>query len=150
MYLKNQNVTTNIPVILITKSSVIGICCFGYGGTFSAAPRKATWEQELNGNRKEIPSPLLKTKEEKEHLEKILHFQGYDTLDCHVITVFTNPELQIKGISTAHYCTKDTLMPLLVERPYSSDKGIDPQEVGNKLGTLQYQDETQKPKKKFG
>ena len=149
-YLRVQNITTNIPVIIVTKSSAIGICFFGYGGSLSATHREATWEQELNGNKKEIPSPLLRAKEEKEHLEKLLHIQGYDNLDCHVITVFTNPELQIKGISPVYYCTKDTLIPLLEESPYTNDKRIDPQEVGKKLGVLQYQDENLKPKKKFG
>ena len=52
--------TAVLTALIITRSKVVGINCFGFGGRVIAAEREKDWTQVMNGVETTFPSPLVK------------------------------------------------------------------------------------------
>ena len=122
-----------LSTILVTKSCVIGIHCFGYGGTVYCEGRQETWRQVLNGETIRIDSPVLKNEKQKQILEKVVRKCREENTDLEVLGVFTAKGVTLKNSNGTRCYPKEALSEILSSQRYTQDKGIDPKKLGKEL-----------------
>lgn len=122
-----------LTAILIRRTRVIGIFCFGYGGTVTAKNGMDDWNQKMNGMTRNFESPVKKLREQDRILRLVLADAGYPDLKTEVIGVFTSPKVTLNNIEgTGCYPFEG-----MIDRVRADDtfvqKTVDPKQVGKDL-----------------
>ena len=125
--------TASLAAIIVTRQAVLGFNCFGYGGRVFASRTDGPWTQTVNGEEKEIDSPTVKNRKQKEILDKALENCGLEGIKTQVFGVFTAGSAQLKNSSGIDCYTAKELQVLLSADRFLKDGGIDPKETGAKL-----------------
>ena len=135
-----------LTVILVTKSEVIGINCFGYPGIIS--PGKTPdqdWKQTFEGVGKRIPNPLLRLQSYLHFLRKVLaEISPEKEIPVRVIGVFTSPGVVLRdpdGQANGLIFTEKNIMPELKKKSTLADGGLDPKQLGKAITAYKPQQE---------
>ena len=131
--LQYQDKMANLGAIIITRGAVIGVNCFGYGGTVTAGSGKDDWSQRINGEKKRFESPVVKNGEQEQILKDVLAAEGLQDVESRVIGVFTSPSVQLTGAGGTGCYTRNTLKKYLASDECMVSRNITPKEVGKKL-----------------
>ena len=71
--------TASLAAVVVTRGCVLGVNCYGFGGSIEGKSGSADWVQTLNGERKSFPSPTVKNEEQRKILADVL-VQGHQQL----------------------------------------------------------------------
>ncbi|MBQ8304617.1 MAG: hypothetical protein IJX90_00145 [Blautia sp.] len=93
--LKGETDTAMFTAVLVMPARVVGITCFGYGGTVLAKQGEENWIQTLNGQKIKIKNPVIKNEQQLEILKEVLKKAGHDDAPSEVISVFTSPKVEL-------------------------------------------------------
>ncbi len=135
--LKKGALETKLPVILVMRSGVVGINLFGYGGAVSAKKDDEMWTQTMNGDSRQIPSPVRQSERQSQILKQFLTECGFRDVDVSVVSVFTQKSVKVTGPSSGEVIMAQNLIGELGKRRYIQSKGVDTRAVGKALSVYQ-------------
>jgi hypothetical protein len=122
-----------LTAILITRSRVVGINCFGFGGDINARARTKDWMQLMNGEQKPFPSPVQKNLDQEKIVRQVLEETGWPGVDVEIIGVFTSPSVRLYNVADTNCYTRDDALDYLQSERFLSDRGLDPQKIEQAL-----------------
>ena len=140
--------TAVLTAILVTRSKVVGVNCFGFGGSVKAAPGTSDWRQTLNGVQTTFPSPVKKNQQQRELLGQALESVGMADTDVEIIGVFTSPTVQLSQNSRTNCYNKTGFFSYLQNDRFLNDRGVDPQKVEQALEPMILRAKGKKEEKK--
>lgn len=121
----------SLVALLVTGGEVIGINCFGFGGTITEQEGK--WNQHMNGADQAIPDPVDGNHRQEEILRAAMDERGMADIPMRVVAVFTSRTVSIRtGAQDEVFDTKGLLEHLkgCVAR---EEKTLDPEAVSRQL-----------------
>ena len=133
--LTTGNRTAALAAIVVTRGCVLGVNCYGFGGSIEGKSGSTDWVQMLNGERKSFPSPTVKNEEQRKILLDVLADAGCPDVDAQVIGVFTEPNVRFTKVAGKGCYTMDTFRDFLSSDACMRSKDLDPTEIGKKLET---------------
>lgn len=125
--------TAVLTALIITRSKVIGINCFGFGGRVIAAKEEKDWTQVMNGVETSFPSPLKKNRNQEKIVRQVLDEVGFPDTDVEIIGVFTSPSVWLSNLSGTNCYSKDDAMKYLKSDRFLNDSGLDPKAIEEAL-----------------
>ncbi len=125
--------TSTLAVILVTRSTVIGINCFGYNGTIQCERGEGEWIQTVGEEKRHLESPARKNKEQYSIVKSILEQCGYPEIPLVILGVFTSSNVQLKNRTGDGFYTKKELMDALSAKRFTQDRGVISAQVGKSL-----------------
>ncbi|MCR5294046.1 MAG: NERD domain-containing protein [Lachnospiraceae bacterium] len=125
--------TANLAAILITRGTLVGFNCFGFGGRILAGSGKDDWTQTMNGERRRFASPLVKNEEQEKILRSILQEEGLGHVESRVVGVFTAPEVKLSGTGGSSCYDRNSLKNYLSSDALLVSRNLNPEEIGRKL-----------------
>ena len=84
----------NLVALRVTRSEVIGINCFGFGGTITEQGGK--WNQHMNGADQPIPDPLEGCRRQAEIVRAAMNNHGMENIPLRVVAVFTSHTVSVR------------------------------------------------------
>ena len=123
----------SLTVILVTRSRIIGVNCYGFGGTLQIAAGENDWVQKLNGQKQTIESPIRKNQQKYSVLKKVQAAAGLEDIPSEVIGIFTTPGVELKGGTGSRCYTREAAMDYLESPHITADGGVKPKEAAKKL-----------------
>ena len=84
----------NLVALLVTRSEVIGINCFGFGGTITEKDGK--WNQHMNGADQKIPDPVAGSRKQAEIVRAAMDDNGMAEIPMRVVAVFTSHTVTVR------------------------------------------------------
>ena len=99
--------TGNIAAFVVTKSKVIGLNCFGFGGRIIHDSASSEWRQQINEVTQNIPDPLKLNQEQYALARAALDANGMKDLPLEIVAVFTNSHVSIQA-AQADVCTRES------------------------------------------
>lgn len=135
--LRKGELETKLPAILVMRSGVVGINLFGYGGSVSAKKDDPEWTQTINGESRQIPSPIQASEAAKQALGRILAQIGYGEVEVNVISAFTQKDVRITGPMASEVIRSGALTGELGKSRYVRTKNVDVKDVGSALAVFQ-------------
>lgn len=98
---------TNLSLVLITQHRVIGLKCYGYGGSLTNNGKAADWTQKLDKTTKAIHSPLPDQTAQQAALASLLPQLNASQvlISCSGLNCFTSVSLLEKLQSSSADCT---------------------------------------------
>ena len=118
-----------LTALLITRSKVVGINCFGFGGRVIAKEGEEDWEQIMNGIRTTFPSPIQKNRNQEKIVRQVLEEVGFADTEVEIVGVFTSPNVWLSDAAGSNCYTKDNAMKYLKSESFLADRGLDPQKI---------------------
>ena len=125
--------TASLAAVVVTRGCVLGVNCYGFGGSIEGKSGSADWVQTLNGERKSFPSPTVKNEEQRKILADVLVDAGYPEVDAQVVGVFTEPKVRFTKVAGKGCYTMDMFRDFLASDMCMRSKDLDPSEIGKKL-----------------
>ena len=125
--------TASLAAVIVTRSAVLGFNCFGYGGKIFASRTDGPWLQNAGDGEKEIDSPTVRNRKQKEILDKALASCGLEGLETRVFGVFTAGSAKLKNSGGTGCVTVRELQEVLGSDRILKDGGVDPKETGARL-----------------
>ena len=120
----------NLVALIVTRGEVIGINCFGFGGTISE--RDGKWNQHMNGADQSIPDPVAGNRRQAEIVRAALDAKGMKDIPLRVVAVFTSRTVSIRCEHQDEVFTTETLIAHL--RTCAARGGsLDPEDVAKKV-----------------
>ena len=129
--------TGNIAAFVVTKSRVIGLNCFGFGGTIIHDPASAEWKQQINGATQNIPDPLKLNKEQYALARAAMDANGMKDLPLEIVAVFTNSHVSIQA-AQADVCTTHDLIASLARTVSEEQEIFEPNETARRINKIVY------------
>ena len=111
--------TAGLAAIVVTRGCVLGVNCYGFGGSIEGKSGSSDWVQTLNGERK--------------ILVDVLTDAGCPEVDAQVVGVFTEPKVRFTKVAGKGCYTMDTFRDYLASDTCMRTKDLDPSEIGKKL-----------------
>ena len=115
-----------LTALILTRSRVVGINCFGFGGRIDAADGEKDWVQVMNDAQTTFPSPVMKNRNQDRIVRQVLEEVGYAGTDVEVIGVFTASSAWLSNASGTNCYTKEDALKYLRSDAFLRDKGLDP------------------------
>ena len=122
-----------LTALVITKSRVVGINCFGFGGRVIAAEGDRDWEQIMNGEESSFPSPVKKNRDQEKIVRQVLEEVGFPGTEVEIIGVFTSPSVWLSGTAGTNCYKKDDAMKYLKTDRFMTEGGLDPRRLDEAL-----------------
>ena len=124
----------NLVALLVTGSEVIGINCFGFGGTITEQGGK--WNQHMNGADQPIPDPVDGCHRQAEIVRAAMNDHGMAEIPMRVVAVFTSHTVSVRPENEENeekvFDTKG-LLSHLKGCVAQENRTIDPEEVSRQL-----------------
>lgn len=140
--------TGNLVCFVVTRSTVIGVNCFGFGGNIIHKPETREWIQKINGVTNQLPDPVALSREQYEIARGAMDAHGLKDVPLRVAAVFTNENCALS-------CNRDDVfnahdfLSYLKQIVADEDKVFDPNEMARKVNELVYRiRKTKKSRKK--
>ena len=131
--LMHEEEVASLAVLMVTRRSVLGFNCFGYGGTIIAGSGEDDWRQQLNGEEKMIGSPVVRNRKQKDILDAVLKENGFGEVETEIYGIFTASGVILKDHKKTRCCSRLAMMEILKGNRFLEDKGLDPQKIGRML-----------------
>jgi len=122
-----------LTALIITKSRVVGINCFGFGGRVIAADGDQNWEQIMNGEQSSFPSPVKKNRDQETIVRQVLDEVGFADTEVEIIGVFTSPSVWLSNTAGTNCYKKDDAMKYLKTDRFMTEGGLDPKQLDEAL-----------------
>ena len=125
--------------------------CFGFAGQIDPGEKPTDqWRQHINHQDNRIPNPILASEKQQVLLRRAMDKAGLSGIPVEVITVFTNKEARLSGVSEQKCFDRDGMIAYLEQERFHSGPVDDTHETGVKLKSLVtvYKSDKQKKKKK--
>lgn len=129
------NKTAGLLALVVTKSEVIGLNCFGYGGTISEEKGTGAWNQHMNGKDLSFESPLKVNAAQYELVRSVMDSDGMKNIPFKVLAVFTSRDAVLITRHPEEVMTSDDLIAYLKQKAASEDACFDPEEISRKLNS---------------
>lgn len=127
--------TGNLVAFVVTKSRVIGMNCFGFGGTIARDGTTGEWTQHINGVTQSIPDPEALNKEQYELARAAMDANGMKDLPLDVMAVFTNKHVTLTTSRVNVYNTHDMIQRLA--QIIADEKAeFDPNETAKRVNAI--------------
>lgn len=132
--LKYNNNITNLLAIIITKSKVIGVNCFGFGGIIikKTNDKNSDWFQHINGEDKKIPSPINLSNKQYDILRLYMDENNMKDIPLIIASVFTNRNVNMVDYSNIKVYTQERFLNYL-DSISLEDKGHDTDEIAKRI-----------------
>ena len=137
-----------LTALILTRSGVVGINCFGFGGRVIAAEGEKGWTQVMNGKESTFPSPVRKNRDQEKLVRKVLAEIGRADTDVEIVGVFTSPSLWLSNASGTNCYKKEDALKYLKSDRFMGDKGLDPKALDEALQPRIVRANNQKEEKK--
>ena len=137
-----------LTALILTRSGVVGINCFGFGGRVIAAEGEKDWTQVMNGKESTFPSPVRKNRDQEKLVRKVLAEIGRADTDVEIVGVFTSPSLWLSNASGTNCYKKEDALKYLKSDRFMGDKGLDPKALDEALQPRIVRANNQKEEKK--
>jgi len=118
-----------LTALLITRSKVVGINCFGFGGRVIAKEGEEDWEQIMNGEETVVASPVKKNRAQEKIVRQVLEEVGFPGAQVEIVGVFTSPSVWLSNTAGTNCYRKDEALKYLNTEPFLMDAGLDPAKV---------------------
>ena len=124
----------NLVALLVTREEVIGINCFGFGGTISE--RDGKWNQHMNGADQAIPDPVDGNRKQAQIVRAAMDAHDMKQAPLRVVAVFTSRTVTLEtGHADEVFDTRGLLEDL--KRRVARDTGsLDPEDLSRRLNAL--------------
>ena len=123
--------TAGLLAIVVMKSEVVGLNCFGYGGTITQTDKG--WKQHMNGADLEIPDPISGNRKQYELVRAMMDDNGMKEIPLRVLAVFTSRTLTLKTRHPREVMDTEQLIRHLKESAASQEDTLDPDETARKI-----------------
>lgn len=131
--LQHGGKTASLAAVIITRGMVLGINCFGFGGSVMAGSGRDDWTQTMNGEKKRFPSPTVKNQEQEKLLSRVLKDAGLEGTRYKVIGVFTAPGVRLSGLRDTACFDRGMMKTYLASDECMISRDLDPSAVGAAL-----------------
>lgn len=115
-----------LTALIVTRSGVVGINCFGFGGRVDAASAEQDWVQVMNGVETTFPSPVMKNRNQEALVRRVLEEVGFAGAAVEIVGVFTSPSVMLSYTDGTNCYTKEDALKVLRGDAFLKDGGIDP------------------------
>ena len=115
-----------LTALIVTRSGVVGINCFGFGGRVIASAGEKDWVQIMNGTETAFPSPVKKNRNQEKIVRQVLEEVGYAGTNVEIVGVFTTPSVVLSNASGTNCYTKEEALKYLRGDAFLKDGGLDP------------------------
>lgn len=127
---------TTLLCLVVTRSEVIGINCYGFSGTISSGEGDDPWKQHINERDLEIPNPVVLNQQQYRMVRKKLDDAGLDGIPLRVVGVFTNRHTTLAVGEGFGVYTREDVLRMLRERAAGETVRIDPGKVAKEISAL--------------
>ena len=122
----------NLVALLVTRSEVVGINCFGFGGTISEEDGR--WKQHMNGADQSIPSPVEGNRAQAEIVRAAMDANGMGDVPLRVVAVFTSRTVSVRTQRSEEVFDAEGLLRHMRER-VAQGGILDPEDVSRRLNS---------------
>lgn len=124
----------NLVALLVTREEVIGINCFGFGGTITE--QAGGWNQRMNGAEQSIPDPVAGNRRQAEIVRAAMNEHGMADVPMRVVAVFTSRTVAIQTAHEAEVFDTKGLLEHLKGCVAREQPAIEPEAVSRQLNAL--------------
>ena len=127
----------NLATLVVTRREVIGINCFGFGGTITEGRgrEKGKWNQHMNGQDTDIPDPVLGNQNQFAIVRAAMDGAGMQEIPLRVAACFTSRTVAVETRHENEVFTTNGLVAHL--RECAADPGsLDPEALSRRLSAL--------------
>ena len=143
------NEVATLLALLVTKSEVIGVNSFGYGGTITKGNGDGDWVQHMNGQDIRIKSPTVMNRQQQWICRQAMDAAGMKEISFRVAGVFSNRHVTLDTGKDCGLWTKDSFFEELKTQLAAEEERIpDPQKVVDQLVAITKKVRPEKKKKK--
>ena len=121
----------NLVALLVTRNEVVGINCFGFGGTITESAGK--WNQHMNGVDQEIPDPLAGNHAQAKILLAAMNANGLADIPMRVVAVFTSRTVTLNTVHNDEIFDTKGLLEHLKQCIAQEAATVEPDEISRKL-----------------
>ena len=115
-----------LTALILTRSGVVGINCFGFGGRVDAQNGDKDWVQTMNGEENAFPNPVTKNRNQEKLVRQVLEEVGFAGADVEIVGVFTAPSVWLTNTSGTNCYTREDALKYLRGDAFLKDGGLDP------------------------
>lgn len=129
----NKN-TANLLAIIITKSKIIGVNCFGFGGIVAKKTNEkySDWYQHINGQDNKIPDPIKLGQKQYDIIRSYMDDNNMKEIPLVLASVFTNRHVNMVDYSSIGVYTQKSFISYL-DSFIMEDRGIDTDSVARRI-----------------
>ena len=121
----------NLVTLLVTREEVIGVNCFGFGGTITE--HKGKWSQHMNGADQDIPDPVQGNRDQAAIVRAAMDANGMADVPLRVVAVFTSRTVALETDHEDEIFDTHGLLAHLKACVARSSGSIDPETVSKQL-----------------
>ncbi|MBQ8129803.1 MAG: hypothetical protein IJ175_06100 [Clostridia bacterium] len=121
----------NLVAFVVTKKEVIGINCFGFGGTITEQEGK--WNQHMNGEDREIPDPVAGNAAQHAIARAVMDESGMKDVPLRVVAVFTSHTVSVRTAHEGEVFDTRGLLEHLQHCMAGPEENLDPAAVSRQL-----------------
>lgn len=118
-----------LTALIVTRSGVVGINCFGFGGRVDASSGDKDWVQVMNGEETAFPNPVGKNRNQEKLVRQVLEEVGFAGANVEIVGVFTSPSVMLVNASGTNCYTSKDALEYLRSDAFLKDGGLDPREL---------------------
>ena len=142
------NEVATLLALLVTKSEVIGVNSFGYGGTVTEGKGDGDWKQHMNGQDIRIKSPTVMNRQQQAICRQAMDAAGMKDISFRVAGVFSNRHVTLDTGKDCGLWTKESFFEELKTQLAEEEERIsDPQKVVDQLVAITKRIRPEKKKK---
>lgn len=130
-----KGTSTRLTALVVSPDGVTGVFCLGYGGTVTFTESTDLWKQKLNGQEKEIESPIEACKKQRDLLEAAMTENGIKA-PVSVVAVFTNGAVKLSMPPSATVYTAKDFLAHIKETDALARGDVDVEKVTKELAVL--------------
>ena len=143
------NEVAPLLALLVTKSEVIGVSSFGYGGTITEGKGDGDWTQHMNGQDKKIGSPTVMNRKQYRICRQAMDAAGMKDISLRIAGVFTNRHVTLDVAEDLGLRTKERFLEELKMQLAEEEEQIpDPQKIVEQLVAVTKKVRPEKKKQK--
>ena len=142
------NEVATLLALLVTKSEVIGVNSFGYGGTITEGKGDGDWKQRMNGQDIRIKSPTVMNRQQQAICRQAMDAAGMKDISFRVAGVFSNRHVTLDIGKGCGLWTKESFFEeLKTQLAVEEERISDPQKVVDQLVAITKKIRPEKKKK---
>lgn len=142
------NEVATLLALLVTKSEVIGVNSFGYGGTITKGNGDGDWVQHMNGQDIRIKSPTVMNRQQQWICRQAMDAAGMKEISFRVAGVFSNRHVTLETGKGCGLWTKESFFEeLKAQLAVEEERISDPQKVVDQLVAITKKVRPEKKKK---
>ena len=144
------NEVATLLALLVTKSEVIGVNSFGYGGTITAGKGDGDWVQHMNGQDIRIKSPAVMNRQQQRICRQAMDAAGMQDISFRVTGVFSNRHVTLADGNGNGFWTRESFFEeLKTQLAVEEERISDPQKVVDQLVAITKKVRPEKKKQKI-